>query len=138
MWPGGRRALTARPRGAAEPESAARPRRAAVPESAARPRRAAVLGKPVAHSLSPALHRAAYAAMGLHSWHYQAIEVDEAGLAGWLAGLDAEWAGLSLTMPLKRSILPHLATVTPLAAAVGAVNTVLVRAGEPPGGGDGG
>jgi len=92
----------------------------------------------VGHSLSPALHRAAYAALGLHSWHYQAIEVDEAGLAGWLAGLDAEWAGLSLTMPLKRSILPHLAAVTPLAAAVGAVNTVLVRAGEPPGGGDGG
>jgi len=91
----------------------------------------------VAHSLSPALHCAAYAALGLRSWRYEAIEVDEAGLAGWLAGLDAEWAGLSLTMPLKRSILPHLAAVTPLAAAVGAVNTVLVRAGEPPAVSDG-
>ena len=92
----------------------------------------------MAHSLSPVLHRAAYAALGLHSWRYQAIEVDEAGLAGWLAGLDDEWAGLSLTMPLKRSILPHLAAVTPLAAAVGAVNTVLVRTGESPAVADGG
>ena len=52
--------------------------------------------------------------------------MDDAGLAAWLAGLDTGWAGLSLTMPLKRSVLPLLDDVTPLAAAVGAVNTVLV------------
>ena len=63
-------------------------------------RRAAVLGSPIAHSLSPALHRAAYAGLGL-DWTYDAFEVDEAGLAGFLAGLDGSWAGLSLTMPLK-------------------------------------
>jgi shikimate dehydrogenase len=87
-------------------------------------RRAAVLGHPIAHSLSPVLHLAAYARLGLTGWTYQAIDVDEAGLPGFMAGLDPEWAGLSLTMPLKRVVLPLLAWTSPLAAAVGAVNTV--------------
>ena len=64
------------------------------------PRRAAVLGSPVAHSLSPLLHRAAYAALGLDGWSYDAVEVDEAALPALVHRLDASWAGLSLTMPL--------------------------------------
>lgn len=87
-------------------------------------RRAAVLGSPIAHSLSPALHRAAYAALGL-PWSYEAIEVDSAGLPEFLAGLDDTWAGLSLTMPLKESVLPLLVEVDDVARRVGAVNTVL-------------
>jgi shikimate dehydrogenase len=83
-----------------------------------------VLGHPIAHSLSPVLHHAAYDALGLAGWSYQAVDVDEAGLAGFLAGLDASWAGLSLTMPLKRAVRPLLVAESPLAAAVGAVNTV--------------
>lgn len=66
--------------------------------------RCAVLGKPIAHSLSPVLHRAAYDAIGL-DWHYDAIEMDEDGLADFLAGLNDSWRGLSLTMPLKRRVL---------------------------------
>lgn len=92
----------------------------------AAPKRAAVLGSPIAHSLSPVLHRAAYAALGLAGWRYDAVEVDEAGLPAFLAGLDADWAGLSLTMPLKRVVRPHLVRVTATADQVGAVNTVLV------------
>jgi shikimate dehydrogenase len=88
-------------------------------------RRAAVLGSPIGHSLSPVLHRAAYATLGL-DWSYEAIEVDEAGLAGFLDGLDASWAGLSLTMPLKRRVIPLLHRLSPTAAAVDAVNTVLL------------
>lgn len=92
-------------------------------------RRAAVLGSPIAHSLSPVLHRAAYAAMGLDGWHYDRFEVDEAALPGFLAGLDpAGWAGLSLTMPLKRAVIPLLDTVSDTAAAVEAVNTVVFAA----------
>lgn len=87
-------------------------------------RRAAVLGSPIAHSLSPALHRAAYASLGL-DWTYEAIEVDEAGLAGFLAGLDDSWAGLSLTMPLKQEAARLLADVDPIARALRSVNTVL-------------
>ena len=87
------------------------------------PRHAAVLGSPIEHSLSPVLHRAAYAALGL-PWSYRAIECDEAGLPMLLGGLDDAYIGVSLTMPLKRAVLPLLHEVTPLAAAVGAVNTV--------------
>ncbi|WP_419993422.1 shikimate dehydrogenase [Streptomyces boninensis] len=90
------------------------------------PRRAAVLGSPIAHSLSPVLHRAAYAALGLDGWTYDRFEVDEAALPGFLDGLDAgEWAGLSLTMPLKRAVMPLLDEVSPTARSVEAVNTVV-------------
>jgi shikimate dehydrogenase len=87
----------------------------------------------VAHSLSPVLHRAAYAALGLSDWEYVARECDEAGLPGLLAGLDGTWRGLSLTMPLKRAVMPLLDAVSPLATAVGGVNTVT----WPDGGGSG-
>lgn len=90
---------------------------------------AAVLGSPIAHSLSPVLHRAAYQALGLASWRYEAIECDEAGLAATLAGCGPEWAGLSLTMPLKRAVLPLLDSAEPLVAEVGAANTVIFAAG---------
>src|ERR1700722_10893361 len=90
--------------------------------------KAAVLGKPIAHSLSPALHRAAYRALGLTDWTYELVECDEAGLAGYLNSRGPEWAGLSLTMPLKRTVLPLLGHVDPLAAATGGANTVVFRA----------
>jgi shikimate dehydrogenase len=87
-------------------------------------RRAAVLGSPIAHSLSPVLHAAAYQVLGLR-WSYSAIECDEAQLPGVLADLDESFVGLSLTMPLKRAILPLLDDVSELAVAVGAANTVV-------------
>jgi shikimate dehydrogenase len=90
------------------------------------PYRAAVLGSPIAHSLSPVLHRAAYAALGLDGWRYDRFEVGEAALPGFVAELDpAEWAGLSLTMPLKRAIIPLLDEISGTAASVEAVNTVV-------------
>lgn len=92
------------------------------------PRRAAVLGSPIAHSLSPALHRAAYARLGLAGWSYGRHEVDEAALPGFLAALDDSWAGFSLTMPLKRAVIPLLDEVHPTALAVRAVNTLVLRA----------
>ncbi|MFC7162984.1 shikimate dehydrogenase [Aquipuribacter hungaricus] len=92
-------------------------------------RRAAVLGRPVGHSLSPLLHRAAYEALGLHGWTYEAVEVDEQALPGVLAGLDDGWAGLSLTMPLKQAVLPLLDEAEATVHVTGACNTVVVRAG---------
>ncbi|MEU6402888.1 shikimate dehydrogenase [Streptomyces sp. NPDC046985] len=89
-------------------------------------RRAAVLGSPIAHSLSPVLHRAAYAELGLTGWSYDRFEVDETGLPGFLEGLGPEWAGLSLTMPLKRAVIPLLDAVSDTAASVEAVNTVVL------------
>ncbi|MPV49348.1 shikimate dehydrogenase [Pseudactinotalea sp. HY160] len=93
------------------------------------PARAGVLGHPIAHSLSPVLHRAAYASLGLTDWRYTSHDVTEDGLAGFVAGCGPEWAGLSLTMPLKRTVLGLLDAVEPLAEAVGAVNTLLFSAG---------
>jgi shikimate dehydrogenase len=92
--------------------------------------RAAVLGSPVAHSLSPVLHRAAYRELGLTGWQYDAIECDEQRLPGLLDTLGPEWAGLSLTMPLKRAVLPLLDETQPLAAEVGAANTVVFSGGQ--------
>lgn len=91
--------------------------------------RCAVLGHPVTHSLSPVLHRAAYEALELDGWSYEAVEVDEAGIGDFLLELDDSWRGLSLTMPLKRAVLPLLDTISPTAEAAGAVNTVLLGEG---------
>ncbi|MFI1765668.1 shikimate dehydrogenase [Streptomyces sp. NPDC020800] len=88
-------------------------------------RRAAVLGSPIAHSLSPVLHRAAYDALGLTDWSYDRFEVDEAALPGFLEKLGPQWAGLSLTMPLKRAVIPLVDEVSETAASVDAVNTVV-------------
>jgi shikimate dehydrogenase len=92
--------------------------------------RAAVLGAPIAHSLSPVLHAAAYRALGLTDWSYEAIECDEARLPGLLGTLGPDWAGLSLTMPLKRAVLPLLDHTEPLAVTVGAANTVILKDGQ--------
>ena len=89
--------------------------------------RAAVLGSPVSHSLSPALHTAAYAALGLSDWTYDRREVTETELAHVVEGLDAEWRGLSLTMPLKEVAFEVAASVTDVARAAGAVNTLVRR-----------
>ncbi|WP_326622063.1 shikimate dehydrogenase [Streptomyces decoyicus] len=91
-------------------------------------RRAAVLGSPIAHSLSPVLHRAAYRELGLSEWTYDRHEVDEAALPAFMERLDATWAGLSLTMPLKRAVIPLLDEISATAASVEAVNTVVLTA----------
>ncbi|WP_416531262.1 shikimate dehydrogenase [Streptomyces coelicoflavus] len=96
-----------------------------MPPRATDRRRAAVLGSPIAHSLSPVLHRAAYAELGLADWTYDRFDVDEAALPGFFAELGPEWAGLSLTMPLKRAVIPLLDTISETAASVDAVNTVV-------------
>ncbi|WOP18001.1 shikimate dehydrogenase [Raineyella sp. LH-20] len=93
--------------------------------------RCAVLGSPIGHSLSPVLHRAAYDALGLTDWTYEAYDVDEAGLAGFVAGRGPEWVGLSLTMPLKQAVLA-LGEPSEVARIVGAGNTLVFdHAGGP-------
>lgn len=86
--------------------------------------RLAVLGSPIEHSRSPALHRAAYARLGL-DWQYTAIDVDGSHLPAFLDACDESWRGLSLTMPLKQHVLPLLDDIDELAVQAGAANTVL-------------
>jgi shikimate dehydrogenase len=88
------------------------------------------MGSPIAHSLSPALHTAAYRSLGLTGWTYDVREVDAAGLGPALDGLGAEWVGVSLTMPLKQAVLALVDEVSELAAAVGAVNTLTFADGR--------
>ena len=90
--------------------------------------RSAVLGSPIAHSLSPVLHRVAHKELGLTNWSYDRFEVDEAELPGFFEKLGPEWAGLSLTMPLKRAVIPLLDEISETAASVDAVNTVVFGA----------
>jgi shikimate dehydrogenase len=90
-------------------------------------RHAAVLGSPISHSLSPVLHLAAYRALGLSHWSYDAHEVQASALGGFVAGLGPQWVGLSLTMPLKEAAFEVADEVTDLAAEVGAINTLVRR-----------
>ena len=92
--------------------------------------RLAVLGSPVGHSRSPLLHAAAAGVLGL-DWRYERVEVRQEGLEPFLAGLGPEWIGLSLTMPLKRTVLPLVGGHDPLVARLGLANTV--RLGDAPG-----
>jgi shikimate dehydrogenase len=91
-------------------------------------RRCAVVGSPIAHSLSPALHRAAYAELGL-DWTYDHVEVDSAGLGEFVASLDESWRGLSLTMPLKRTVVPLLDTSDDWVQLSGVANTLVLEDG---------
>ncbi|EAR24431.1 shikimate 5-dehydrogenase [marine actinobacterium PHSC20C1] len=87
--------------------------------------RLAVLGAPISHSLSPVIHRAAYDALGF-DWQYDPIELTGESLPEFLRTLDSRWRGLSLTMPLKRDVVPLLDWVDPLVDLVGGANTVLI------------
>lgn len=94
----------------------------------ARAMRAGVVGSPIAHSLSPVLHTAAYRELGLPGWSYDRHEVTEQELPGFVAALGPEWTGLSVTMPGKHAALRLADVRTERAAAVGAANTLVRRA----------
>ncbi|MGR6963755.1 shikimate dehydrogenase [Geodermatophilus sp. URMC 61] len=93
--------------------------------AAAGSRRAAVLGRPVGHSLSPLLHRAAYAALGLDDWTYDALDVGAEDLPVLLAGLGEEWRGFSVTMPCKQAAADVADVVEPLPRLLHAANTLV-------------
>lgn len=88
------------------------------------PTRLEVWGDPIDHSRSPHLHTAAYAVLGL-DWQYGRRRVSAAGFSSELAGLDAQWRGLSLTMPLKEEAHRAAASLDRHAELTGAVNTLL-------------
>lgn len=83
-----------------------------------------MLGDPVAHSLSPSLHRAGYATLGIEAT-YDAVRVPAGDLARFVAGLGPEWRGLSVTAPLKREALALADEVSDLAVLAGGANTLV-------------
>lgn len=96
------------------------------------PRRLAVWGDPIAHSRSPRLHAAAYGVLGL-DWEYGRRQVDEAGFESAWRSLDADWRGLSLTMPLKHAAARDAISLDDDARLTGAVNTFLLTGDGPHG-----
>ena len=90
---------------------------------------AAVIGSPIEHSLSPVIHRAAWAQLGIDGWEYRRLEQDADSLPRFIGGLGGDCAGLSVTMPCKQAVMPLLDVIDPLASAVGAVNTVVPSSG---------
>lgn len=88
-------------------------------------RKAAVLGSPVGHSRSPDLHRAAYAALGLDGWTYEAIETTADQVAARMAEAGEDWAGFSVTMPGKLAALEAADEVTERARVIGSANTLV-------------
>jgi shikimate dehydrogenase len=87
------------------------------------------VGSPVSHSLSPVLHAAAYAALGLTGWSYGRQEVPAGALARHVARLGPEWVGLSVTMPGKEEALALACAASAEAQLAGAANTLLRRDG---------
>ncbi|WP_128928395.1 shikimate dehydrogenase [Bradyrhizobium guangxiense] len=92
-----------------------------------------LIGAPIAHSASPAMHERAAEALGLRG-HYQLIEVagaDATGLSMMLEGVRRlGFAGVNVTYPYKEAVVPLLDALAPGAAAMGAVNTVVVKDGR--------
>lgn len=91
--------------------------------------KAAVLGSPISHSLSPLLHKSAYAQLGL-SASYEAIEVKAGYLAQFINERDSTWTGFSLTMPLKEEAVSYAEHVDDLAKRINSANTLIRKAGE--------
>jgi shikimate dehydrogenase len=93
--------------------------------------RLALLGYPLSHSLSPAMHNAALAQVGLTDWRYDALPIEPARLAEAVATIRGEdYAGANVTVPHKETIIPFLDGLTPVAEAIGAVNTLVKRDGH--------
>ena len=92
--------------------------------------RLALLGYPLAHSLSPLMHNAALEAAGL-DWRYEAMPVPAHELAGAVAAIRGDdYAGANVTVPHKEAVAPLLDGLTPVAAAIGAVNTLVKKEGR--------
>ncbi|MBP7692439.1 MAG: shikimate dehydrogenase [Anaerolineales bacterium] len=90
--------------------------------------RLGLLGYPLGHSLSPAMHTAALAAAGLSDWRYAALPTPPEHLAAAVAALRAgDFAGVNVTVPHKEAVLPLLDALTPEAKAIGAVNTIVAQ-----------
>ncbi len=91
--------------------------------------RLAVLGSPIGHSKSPAIHAAAYEVLGL-DWRYERFDIPAGELASFMAGRGGGWRGFSVTMPLKQEARDFASSLDPAAARIGAVNTLVFDGAE--------
>jgi len=87
-----------------------------------------IIGRPLGHTLSPAIHNAGYQALGLN-FVYIAFEVEDAA-AAVAAMRSLSIRGLSVTIPHKTAVIPHLDTIEKVAEMIGAVNTIVNEDGS--------
>ncbi len=89
----------------------------------------ALIGNPVEHSMSPAIHNRAFAELGL-DYVYVAFRVEDVGAA--IAGMRAleNFRGMSVTIPHKVAVIPHLDEVNPVDRGIGSVNTIVSEDGK--------
>ncbi|MFY7841241.1 MAG: shikimate dehydrogenase [Actinomycetes bacterium] len=90
---------------------------------------AAVAGSPIEHSLSPAIHKAGYAALKM-DWDYKKFELDASSFPDFIKNRDPNLVGMSLTMPLKEVAIEVADVVTELAKKVNSANTLLFKDGK--------
>jgi shikimate dehydrogenase len=97
-----------------------------LPDEALDQRRLAVIGHPIAHSRSPAIHNAAFAALGLaDEWSYEALDVEPGELADRVRALPEQgFVGANVTVPHKRAALELADTASDSAGEIGAANTL--------------
>ncbi len=94
-------------------------------------KRYCVIGSPIAHSLSPAMHNAAFAALELNKQaHYEAVEVMPNELENFMSVFAQQYAGMNVTIPHKEAVMKYLDEVDDCARTIGAVNTVKVDGGK--------
>jgi shikimate dehydrogenase len=93
-------------------------------------RQVGLIGWPVEHSISPAMHNAAFEVLGL-DWHYSLLPTPPGEVESMLAGLREQgFQGANVTLPHKQAVMPHLDKVDGVAQAIGAVNTIVVQEGR--------
>jgi len=91
-----------------------------------------LIGWPVSHSFSPAMHNAAAAAAGL-DWLYVPLPVHPDDIGAAVGGLPAlGFRGVNITVPHKQAVIPYLDEIDPGAKGIGAVNTILINKSHPP------
>lgn len=94
-------------------------------------KRVGIIGWPVEHSLSPAMHNAAFAALGLTDWHYELLPTPKDELATRTENLVKDgFVGANVTVPHKQVVMPLLNNITLAARGIGAVNTILIEEGR--------
>ncbi len=94
-------------------------------------KRIGIIGWPVEHSLSPDMHNAAFAALGLSDWHYEQLPTPKEDLATRIENLIKEgFVGANVTVPHKQAVMPFLNNLTWAARGIGAVNTIVIEEGR--------
>lgn len=88
-----------------------------------------LIGYPLGHSFSPAFFRSKFRELGLQDWEYRLFPLPQLEAFPDLLQAEPQLVGLNVTVPYKERIIPYLDELDPLAARIGAVNTIRIRKG---------